>query len=343
MMRRATVAVAIGVGVVMAHAVQAQEQWSVELGAVGRYSIYDADVGVENGFGIVGGRGGLYVADNLSVEGEVTYGEPELSGGAAWQGRNYISHLLLQGRLVYTAWLSESTGLLLGAGFHHDNYSRARTVGARGWGGTGLLGLRYRFSEYISARIESTGHLVSEDPDTHVAPRPSTFNVGLQAGLSVVFGMREVERVVELPAPPPDTVIVTREVAPPLPQGTPTEICIATGENVTVYLTPQGDTLVGPNRVAISSLAPGVGFAGAYAEGRGWFEADEPFEFDGREYVQSGGEVGLDCTAIMQVGTHDGVQLFADVSASSPYETVYVPVRPGVWQAYQADLAAVRA
>lgn len=327
----------------MAGGIQAQEQWSVEIGALGRYSIYDADVGVENGFGIVGGRGGLYVADNLALEGEFTYGEPQLSGGAAWQGRNYISHLLGQGRLVYTAWLSESTGLLLGAGLHHDNYSRARTVAARGWGGTGLLGVRYRLGEYVSARVESTGHFVSENPDTHVAPRPSTFNVGFQAGLSVVFGTREVERIVELPAPPPDTVIVTREVAPPVPQGTPTEICIATGENVTVYLTPQGDTLVGPNRVTISSLGPGVAFAGAYAAGRGWFEADEPFEFDGREYVRSGGEVGLDCSEIMQVGTHDGVPLFADAAGSSPYETVYVPVRPGVWQAYQADLAAVRA
>ena len=342
-MRRLTVAVAIGVGLVMAEGIQAQEQWSFELGAVGRYAIYDGDVGVENGLGIGGGRAGLYVADNLAVEGELIYGEPQLSDEAGWLGRNYISHLLYQGRLVYTAWLSESAGLLLGAGIHYDAYSRARTVGARGWGGTGLFGVRYRLSEYVSARVESTGYFVSEDPDTHVAPRPSTFNVGLQAGLSVVFGMREVERVVELPAPPPDTVIVTREVTPPLPQGTPTEICIATGENVTVYLTPQGDTLVGPNRVTISSLAPGVAFAGAYAEGRGWFEADEPFEFDGREYVQSGGEVGLDCTDIMQVGTHDGVQLFADASASSPYETVYVPVRPGVWQAYQADLAAVRA
>ena len=342
-MRRVTVAVAIGAGMVMAGGIQAQEQWSVEIGALGRYSIYDAEVGVENGFGIVGGRGGLYVADNLALEGEFTYGEPQLSGGAAWQGRNYISHLLGQGRLVYTAWLSESTGLLLGAGLHHDNYSRARTVAPRGWGGTGLLGVRYRLGEYVSARVESTGHFVSENPDTHVAPRPSTFNVGFQAGLSVVFGTREVERIVELPAPPPDTVIVTREVAPPVPQGTPTEICIATGENVIVYLTPQGDTLVGPNRVTISSLGPGVAFAGTYAAGRGWFEADEPFEFDGREYVQSGGEVGLDCSEIMQVGTHDGVPLFADAGGSSPYETVYVPVRPGVWQAYQADLAAVRA
>lgn len=342
-MRRVTLTLAVGIALSIAQGLEAQEQWSVELGGVGRYTIYDEDVGVQSGIGIGGGRVGLYLADNFSIEAEVSYGEPELTDQPGWQGRTYVSHLLSQGRLLYTAWLNDNTGLLIGAGLQNDNYSRARSVAARGWGGTGLLGIRYRLSDLVSARIEGTGHFVSEDPDTHVAPRPATFNLGLQAGVSVVFGMREVERIVELPAPPPDTIVVTREVAPPVPQGSPTEICIATGENVTVYLTPQGDTLVGPNRVAISSLGSGVGFAGTYAGGRAWFEADEPIEFDEREYVQSGGEIGIDCTDIMQVGEHDGVPLFADVGASSPYETLYVPIRPGVWQAYQTDLAAVRA
>ena len=342
-MRRVTLALVVGTALSIAQGLRAQEQWSVELGGVGRYTIYDEDIGVESGIGIGGGRVGLFVADNLSIEGEVSYGEPELTDQPGWQGRTYISHLLYQGRLLYTHWLNESAGLLIGAGLQNDAYSRARNVAARGWGGAGLVGIRYRFNDLVSGRIEGTGQFVSEDPDTHVAPRPATFNMGLQAGVSLVFGGREVERFVELPAPPPDTVVVTREVAPPMPQGTATEICIATGENVTVYLTPQGDTLVGPNRVAIASLGAGVSFAGEYANGRAWFEADEPIEFDGREYVQSGGEVGLDCPAIMRVGGNDGVPLFAEVGASSPYETLYVPVRPGAWQAYQTDLAAVRA
>ena len=247
--------------------------------------------------------------------------------------------------MVCTHWLTEDTGLLLGADFAYDNYSRPRSVAARGGGLAGLLGLRYRFSDLVSARVEGTAYSVSEDQATHVAPRPSTFNLGLQAGLSLLLGEREVERIVELPAPPPppDTIIVTREVAPPLPQGTPTEICLAPGENVTIYLTPQGDTLVGAARVSIGSLGPGVAFAGEYAGGRSWYQADDPIEFDEREYVQSGGEVGLNCSNVMRVGEYDGVPLFADVGAESHYETLYVPVRPGVWQAYQTDLAAVRA
>lgn len=339
---RTTLAMVASIALLVPQAIEAQQPWAIELGGLGRYTIFDDEVGVENGFG-AGGRVGLFIFENLSIEAEASYGEPDLTDKPGFQGREFITHLLYQGRLLYTVWLNDNAGLLLGGGYAYDNYSRARNVGARGGGPSGLLGLRYQFSDVVSARIEGTGYFVSEDAETHVAPRPSTFNLGLQAGLSFILGEREVERVVELPAPPPDTVIVTREVAPPMPQGTPTQICIATGENVTVYLTPQGDTLVGPNRVSVSTLGPGVAFAGEYAAGRPWFDSDAPIEFEEREYVQSGGEVGLDCSNIMRVGDFDGVPLFADVGAASPYETLYVPVRPGVWQAYQTDLAAVRA
>ncbi len=339
---RNILAIAVGVALLAPQALDAQQQWAIELGGFGRYSIYDSDVGIENRLGL-GGRVGLFIAENLSIEAEGSYAEPELTDQPGFQDRTFISHELYQARLLYTHWLAENAGLLLGAGVAVDNYSRVRSVAARGAGPAGLLGLRYQLSERFSARVEGTGYYISEDQDTHVAPRPQTLNFGLQAGASFILGEREVERVVELPAPPPDTIIVTQEVERPIPQGSPTEICLATGENVTIYITPQGDTLVGPNRVSVSSLGPGVAFAGEYAEDRPWFIADEPIEFDEREYVQSGGEVGLDCANIMRVGEYDGVPLFADVGAQSPYETLYAPVRPGVWQAYQTDLAAVRA
>ena len=341
---RITPAVVAVAGLLFAPALQAQSQWAVELGGFGRYSIYDGDVGIENAPGF-GGRVGLFVLENLSIEGELSYAEPELTDQPGWQGREFISHELWQGRLMYTHWLNDNAGLLLGAGYAYDNYSRVRNVAARGGGPAGLVGLRYRFTDLLSARIEGYGYFVGEDEDTHVAPRPSTTNFGLQAGLSLIVRDREVqvETIVELPAPPPDTVIVTRVEEAPLPQGTPTEICIATGENVTIYITPQGDTLIGDRRVPIGALGPGVAFAGEYADGRPWYVADEPIVFQEREYVRSGGNVGLDCANIMQVGEYQGVPLFADVGAQSPYETLYVPVRPGVWQAYQTDLAAVRA
>jgi hypothetical protein len=147
---------------------------------------------------------------------------------------------------------------------------------------------------------------------------------------------------VRMPAPPPDTVVVEREVAPPLPTGSPTSICLATGESVRVLVTAQGDTLVGPDRVSIRTLRPGVVFAGTYARGAGWFESDESFDFGDRSYQKSGGEVRLDCANIMRVGEHEGVPLFAMRDAESPYQTLYVPVEPGIWQGYQAGLRRTR-
>ena len=153
---------------------------------------------------------------------------------------------------------------------------------------------------------------------------------------------RPEPEMVQLPAPPPDTVIVETEVAPPLPTGTPTEICLSTGESAEVLVTAQGDTLVGPNRVSISTLRPGVVFAGDYAAGMDWFEMDEPIGFDEREYLKSGGPVRLECANIMRIGEHMGVPLFAMSTAERPYETIYVPVSPGVWQPYETDLRRTR-
>jgi hypothetical protein len=153
---------------------------------------------------------------------------------------------------------------------------------------------------------------------------------------------RAAPDTVRLPAPPPDTVEVVREVEPELPSGNPAQVCLATGQNVDVLLTAQGDTLVGPARTSISELRPGVVFAGTYADGREWFTNDESIRFEDRSYDKSGDEVSMTCADIMRVGEHMGVPLFAMRNAERPYETLYVPVRPGVWQAYQTGLQQTR-
>jgi hypothetical protein len=319
----------------------AQRAGTIELGAVGRYTLYDSDIGIENAFG-GGGRVGLFVLPNLSIEVDWTYSEPELEDQPGWQGRSFISHELIQGRLLYNHGLGESMSLLLGAGYSYDNYYRPRRVAARGGGPGGLLGLRFNFSDMFSARLEGFGYYVPEDDFAFSFPRPQTLNMGVQAGLSMMIGNRTETEIVQLPPPPPDTVVIRETVEPALPEGTPTQLCLATGETVTVYITPQGDTLVGPRRVSVSQLGAGVAFAGEYAAGRDWFVNDVPVRFDEREYLKAGGEVSLNCANIRQVGEFMGVPLFADANAQAPYQRLYVPVRPGVWQAYETDLARVR-
>ncbi len=329
----------------------AQRAGTVELGAVGRYTLYHEDVGINNAFG-GGGRAGFFILPNLSVEVDWTYAEPELEDAITWsrptaQGpervtSTHLAHELIQARLLYNHGLNETLSLLVGAGYAYDNYSRVRRVGARGGGPGGLLGLRLNFNEMFSARLEGFGYYVPADDDLTPFVRPATTNFGVQAGLSMMIGNRTETEIVQLPPPPPDTVVVRETVEPALPEGTPTQLCLATGETVTVYITPQGDTLVGPRRVRVQDLGTGVAFAGEYASGRDWFVNDEPVAFENREYRKAGGEVSLNCANIRRVGEFGGVPLFADANAQSPFQRLYVPVRPGVWQAYETDLAAVR-
>ena len=137
--------------------------------------------------------------------------------------------------------------------------------------------------------------------------------------------------VVVLPAAPPDTVVVTRVEAPPAPVGAAATLCLSTGDQIQVLITPAGDTLVGPSRTPLSQLRPAVSLAGVYAANRAWFEDGEAIMFQQRSYGRSGAVVRLDCGDIRRVGEHLGVPLFGTGAAP---EIFYVPVRPGVWQPY---------
>ena len=139
-----------------------------------------------------------------------------------------------------------------------------------------------------------------------------------------------------------DTVVVTREVPPPLPTGTPATICLASGQSVDVRISAAGDTLIGPRRVSMRDLGVGIGFTGDYAAGRDWFVRDQPITFDRRSYQKFGTPAPTNCGDIDVVGQHMGVNVFAEAGASTPYETLYVPVRPGVFQPYRSGVGRVR-
>jgi len=139
------------------------------------------------------------------------------------------------------------------------------------------------------------------------------------------------------PPPPPrvDTVTIVREVPPPLPQGTAVEICLSTGYPMRALLTATGDTLVGPTRISIDSLRPGLDFAGTYAHGRAWLTATRPIVFERRNYDRIGQPITLRCDDLKAIGQYDDVPVFAMLDAPSPVEFIYVPIRPGLFQVYR--------
>ncbi len=140
-----------------------------------------------------------------------------------------------------------------------------------------------------------------------------------------------------IPPPPPDTVIV--EVASaPVPAGEQVELCLSTGQNVPVLLTPTGDTLVGPDYAPTRELRPALDFAGSYASGAFWYASGEPISFEGNAFGRAPDQFPIDCVQILRVGVHQGVPLFADIAAERPLVVLFVPVRPGVWQRYERGL-----
>ena len=131
-----------------------------------------------------------------------------------------------------------------------------------------------------------------------------------------------------------DTVTVTQTVTPPLPEGTPAEICLSTGVTVQVHVAANGDTLIGEKRVPIKDLRPGVGFHGVYAVDKDWYLRGDVVTFERRNYRRAGVERTRACDELKLVGMHQGVPLFAEVTAREPLPTIIVPVRPGIYQDY---------
>jgi hypothetical protein len=139
-----------------------------------------------------------------------------------------------------------------------------------------------------------------------------------------------------------DTIMVTREVAPPLPDGRPTMVCLADGRNIEVRVSARGDTLVGPRRVFLEELGDGIGFVGDYAADERWFVDDQAITFSRRSYSKFGQPAARDCRAMKIVGDYDGVNVFSETTATDPFPVIFVPVRPGVFQPYQSQVGAVR-
>jgi len=184
----------------------------------------------------------------------------------------------------------------------------------------------------------------SPPPGGHVSEYEKP-KLGLLASVAVCPGvrgfrcrprmMRRIEPdTIIIPPPPPDTVRIEVEAAA-LPEGQPTEICLATGQNVPVLVTPAGDTLVGPSGASLGSLRPALDFAGSYAIGAFWYQNGDPIGFEGYNFGQAPDTFPIDCNQILRVGVFQGVPVFADIAAERPLVMLFVPVQPGVWRRYE--------
>jgi hypothetical protein len=148
--------------------------------------------------------------------------------------------------------------------------------------------------------------------------------------------MRRVEPdTIWIPPPPPDTVIVE---AAPRPEGEESEVCLSTGQMISIRVTAAGDTLVGPDFVSLDDARPALDFAGGYAAGAFWFENGDPISFEGASYGKAPQTFPMACDQVVRVGVYEGVPVFADRAAYRPLEVLFIPVRVGVWERYERGL-----
>jgi len=131
---------------------------------------------------------------------------------------------------------------------------------------------------------------------------------------------------IQLPAPPPDTVVIERTTEVPIELSMERTLCLATGENGTVMATPEGAEVI-----AVEALG------GVYAADAEWFNNDSEIEHGGYPYEKVGEQIDPNCATITRVGEWMGVPLFAESAAAGedPIPMIYVPVTPGRWQPYE--------
>ena len=131
-----------------------------------------------------------------------------------------------------------------------------------------------------------------------------------------------------------DTVTVTVTAEAPLLEGTAADVCLSTGVTAQIYISANGDTLIGEKRVRLSELRPAVTFAGVYAAEREWFRRGDVVNFERRNYRRGGVARVRACDELKLVGEHQGVPVFAEVTAPQVLPMIIMPVRPGIYQDY---------
>lgn len=124
-----------------------------------------------------------------------------------------------------------------------------------------------------------------------------------------------------------DTVTVIKEVAPPIPPGDTLTICLSNGMPAPIVVSAAGDTLI--NGIPLKSVQPILSFAGDYME-----ERVDTIRFERRLYRRAGLAQRKMCDELKEVGRYAGIPVFADITAPQTLPTIFLPVRPSLFQPY---------
>ena len=194
-------------------AASAQRQRAIEVGGFGRYTMFPDTLDLEGVFA-GGGRLGVFVLPNISLEVDASFGVSDRKERELVDSLKDVSHTLYQARLLWNSPQRGRTSFLIGAGYGYDAFGRLRSGPARGGGPTGMLGARFYLTNRVTLRTEVHGLYVLEDEDAHPTGRPSTFEPSVQVGLSAFFRNNRESDMTRMVAARVDTVTIRVPSAP---------------------------------------------------------------------------------------------------------------------------------
>lgn len=267
-----------------------------------------------------------------------------LGGGALWSNFSARDELFVDiiGDPIEEIILEEVDGCVpeyLLAGMCYD--SGNRTVPQLTFGlGFDLISLGSKVGLYgelggnvyrAPIRNGFEGVLIDEiDDEIIVFPnsieRKTAFTGRATAGVKFAFG-EVLAPVVPIPPPPPP---------PPAPAERTIQVCVVDNGQLemisAIYRPATADTLVGgqPFNQVHPATVPN------YAAGANWFLQSSEISFMDNTHVKYGVTRMITPSQLQRVGEYQGTPVFAEAGTSSPWEVVYLPVRPGCeFQPYQ--------
>jgi outer membrane protein OmpA-like peptidoglycan-associated protein len=157
----------------------AQKLGSIEIGAFGRYTIFDNGQNLKNAIG-GGAQLGVFLMPRLSFELSGAYVPTKDKATEAVS----VKHIPAFARLLVNLPVGEKFSVLVGGGYLRSFYDYGIADSTARHGAHGLLGFRYWVSDAVSVRAE--GILQYTPTQWHVDPAQQTY--AAQIGVSYVLG-----------------------------------------------------------------------------------------------------------------------------------------------------------
>ena len=182
----------------------AQHGGTVELGAFGRYGVYDDLLGLDDAAGF-GGRLGVFLSSKFFIEADGALAPTKATGTGA-----DVDHTPIHVRLMGNLPIGKRMAFLIGGGWAYQMYGNSVDASQQGIGG--LAGLRINLGKRLALR----GDVLVDYPLSSDNVAEETLQYAVQAGLSLIIGGGPGDK---------DKDRVTNDIdkCPDTPAGTPVE------------------------------------------------------------------------------------------------------------------------